>query len=133
MINKAILLGNVGGDPEFKDGQTPMTRFTIATEERWKDKSGNWQSQTEWHRIIAWGFLATIANEKLAKGLTVYVEGRIQTRKWQTSKGEDRYTTEIVAKVLKALVHKKEESQGPQEYNGPDNYGSNATGEDVPF
>ena len=98
MINKAILIGNLGADPELRYTQsgTPVASFRIATTERWKDKDGNQQEQTEWHNIVAWSRLAEICGEYLNKGSRVYIEGKLQTRKWQDKSGQDRYTTEVV-------------------------------------
>ena len=98
-INKAILIGNLGRDPEVRytaDGRA-VANFSIATSERWKDKnSGEMQERTEWHRIVAWGKLGEICGEYLSKGRQVYVEGKLQTRSWEKD-GITRYTTEIIA------------------------------------
>lgn len=105
MINKAIIVGNLGQDPETR--HTPsgaqVTTFSVATTERYKDKSGQMQETTEWHRIVAWNRLAEICSEYLHKGSKVYVEGKIQTRKWQDKDGNDKYTTEIIAREMKML------------------------------
>ncbi|MBY0578731.1 MAG: single-stranded DNA-binding protein [Burkholderiales bacterium] len=104
-VNKAILIGNLGKDPEVRyspDGSA-IANITIATTESWKDKSGEKQEKTEWHRVAFFGKLAEIAGEYLKKGSQVYVEGRIQTRKWQDKDGQDRYTTEIVADKMQML------------------------------
>ena len=105
-INKAILIGNLGKDPETRYGASgnAVTNVTVATNESWKDRqSGEMQERTEWHRVVFFGRLAEIAAEYLRKGSTVYVEGRIQTRKWQGQDGQDRYTTEIVASEMQML------------------------------
>ncbi len=105
-INKVILIGNLGGDPEVKytAGGSAVTNVTIATSENWKDKTtGENQERTEWHRVVFFGRLAEIAGEYLKKGSQVYVEGRLQTRKWQDKEGQDRYTTEIVANEMQML------------------------------
>ena len=105
-INKAILIGNLGKDPETRYGASgnAVTNVTLATNESWKDRqSGEMQERTEWHRVVFFGRLAEIAAEYLRKGSTVYVEGRIQTRKWQGQDGQDRYTTEIVASEMQML------------------------------
>lgn len=98
-VNKAILVGNLGRDPELR--QTPngqaVVNFTLATSESWTDKSGERQERTEWHRIVVWGRQAEMCNQYLSKGRTVYVEGRIQTREWEDKDGNKRYTTEINA------------------------------------
>jgi len=105
-VNKVILIGNLGGDPEVKytAGGSAVTNVTIATSENWKDKTtGENQERTEWHRVVFFGKLAEIAGEYLKKGSQVYVEGRLQTRKWQDKEGQDRYTTEIVANEMQML------------------------------
>lgn len=102
-VNKAIVLGYLGSDPETRytaDGSA-VTNFRIATTERWKGKDGTAEERTEWHRIVTFAKTAEIAGEHLTKGQLCYVEGRIQTRKWQDKEGQDRYTTEIVADVLR--------------------------------
>jgi single-strand DNA-binding protein len=105
-INKAILIGNLGKDPEtrYTAGGSAVTNIRIATNETWKDKqTGEQQERTEWHAVVFFGRLAEIAAEYLRKGSTVYVEGRLQTRKWQDKDGQDRYTTEIVANEMQML------------------------------
>lgn len=143
MINKAILIGNLGADPEIRYTQsgTQVATFSVATTERWKGQDGQMQENTEWHRIVAWGRLAEICGEYLNKGSRVYIEGRIQTRKWQDQDGNDKYTTEIVAREMKMLSPKGGESGGSSSYGGssgkdsfpepPPGYGG--MGEDVPF
>ncbi len=105
-VNKAILVGNLGKDPEVRyspNGQA-VANVTIATSESWKDKNtGDKQEKTEWHRVVFFGKLAEIAGEYLKKGSQIYVEGRIQTRKWQDKDGHERYTTEIVANEMQML------------------------------
>ena len=104
-VNKVILIGNLGRDPETRympDGGA-ITNISIATTETWKDKAGEKQEKTEWHRVAFFGKLAEIAGEYLKKGSQVYVEGRLQTRKWQDKDGADKYTTEIVADRMQML------------------------------
>ena len=104
-VNKVILIGNLGRDPETRympDGGA-ITNISIATTETWKDKQGEKQEKTEWHRVAFFGKLAEIAGEYLKKGSQVYVEGRLQTRKWQDKDGADKYTTEIVADRMQML------------------------------
>lgn len=105
-VNKVILIGNLGKDPEVRyspNGQA-VANVTIATSESWKDKNtGDKQERTEWHRVVFFGRLAEIAGEYLKKGAQIYVEGRLQTRKWQDKDGKDRYTTEIVAAEMQML------------------------------
>ena len=98
-VNKVILVGNLGQDPEvrYTPGGAAITTISIATSDSWKDKnSGQMQEKTEWHRVVFFGKLAEIAGEYLHKGSQVYVEGKLQTRKWQDKQGADRYTTEVV-------------------------------------
>ena len=105
-INKVILVGNLGQDPETKAMPSGMTvcNLRIATSESWKDKqTGEMKEQTEWHSVAMFGRLAEIAGEYLKKGSQVYVEGRLRTRKWQDKQGNDRYTTEIVANEMQML------------------------------
>ena len=105
-VNKVILVGNLGADPEMRYTQnsTAIANLSIATSETWKDKqTGEPREQTEWHRCVAYRRLAEIAGEYLKKGSKVYVEGRLQTRKWQGQDGQDRYTTEIVINELQML------------------------------
>jgi single-strand DNA-binding protein len=105
-VNKVILIGNLGQDPETRTtpGGTTVTNIRIATSESWKDKtSGEMKEQTEWHGIVLWNRLGEIAAEYLKKGSQVYIEGRLQTRKWQDKQGNDRYTTEIVASDMQML------------------------------
>lgn len=114
MINKAILIGNLGADPEIRYTQngTPVATFNIATTERWKDQEGQMQESTEWHRIVAWRKLADICGQYLQKGSRVYIEGKIQTRKWQDQNGVERYTTEIQAREMKMLSPRGEGGMG---------------------
>jgi len=104
MVNKVILIGNLGADPEVRYTQngTAVANFRIATTETWK-KEGEKEEQTEWHRIVTFARLAEICGEYLSKGSRVYIEGRLQTRKWEDRDGNPRYTTEIVAREMKML------------------------------
>ncbi|HEX9583508.1 MAG TPA: single-stranded DNA-binding protein [Gammaproteobacteria bacterium] len=105
-INKAILVGNLGADPEtrYTASGAAVTNIRLATTDSWKDReSGEQQERTEWHRVVFFGRLAEIAAEYLRKGSQVYIEGRIQTRKWQGQDGQDRWTTEIVASEMQML------------------------------
>jgi single-strand DNA-binding protein len=105
-INKVILIGNLGQDPESRTtpGGTTVTNIRIATSESWRDKqSGDMKEQTEWHTVVLWSRLGEIAAEYLKKGSQVYIEGRLQTRKWQDKQGNDRYTTEIVAAEMQMM------------------------------
>ncbi|OFZ29804.1 MAG: single-stranded DNA-binding protein [Bdellovibrionales bacterium RIFCSPHIGHO2_01_FULL_40_29] len=103
-VNKVIIVGRLGGDPEMKavgQGAT-VTRLNVATSENWLDKSGQKQERTEWHRIVVWGKLAEICGKYLAKGRQVYVEGKLQTRSWEDN-GQKKYSTEIVASTVQFL------------------------------
>ena len=114
MINKAIIVGNLGADPELRYTQsgTAVASFRVATTERWKGQDGQMQEQTEWHSCNAWGKLAEICGKYLQKGSKVYVEGSINTRKWQDKNGNDRYSTEIKVREMKMLSPKGEGSAG---------------------
>ncbi len=104
-VNKAILIGNLGADPELRytPSGRPVATFRIATTDVWTDANGERQERTEWHRIVAWDRLAEICGEYLRKGSKVYIEGRIQTRTWEDQNGVQRYTTEIVARDMRML------------------------------
>jgi single-strand DNA-binding protein len=104
-VNKVILIGNLGKDPEVRylPSGDAVTNISIATTDTWKDKAGEKQEHTEWHRVAFFGKLAEIAGEYLKKGSPVYVEGRIRTRKWQDKEGQDKYSSEIVAEKMQLL------------------------------
>jgi len=104
-VNKVIIIGNLGRDPEtrYMPEGGAITNISVATTEKWKDKNGEMQEKTEWHRVAFFGKLAEIAGEYLKKGSQVYVEGRLQTRKWQDKDGQDKYMTEIVANQMQML------------------------------
>lgn len=119
-VNKVILVGNLGNDPETKymPSGGAVTNITVATSESWKDKNtGQAQERTEWHRVVFFNKLAEIAGEYLRKGSKVYVEGSLRTRKWQDQGGQDRYTTEIVANEMQML-----DSRGGASGGGDTNY-----------
>lgn len=116
-LNKVILIGNLGKDPEVRvttSGQT-MANFSLATKERFKNKNGEREERTEWHSIIVWGRIAEIARDFLHKGKQVYIEGRLQTRKWEDKNGNVRYTTEIAVDTLQMLGSKGDGGQQPQQ------------------
>ena len=131
MINKVILIGNLGADPEIRYTQTgaAVATFTLATTERWRGQDGQTQEQTEWHRIVAWAKLAEICGEYLHKGSRVYIEGKLQTRKWQDKEGGTRYTTEIVAREMKMLDGRESGGRDVAPEPGP----PTNFGDDVPF
>ena len=113
-VNKVILIGNLGKDPEVKytPSGTAVATFSLATNERYKDKEGQWQDRTEWHNIVAWQRTAEIVGEYLKKGRSVYVEGRLQTRSWDDKDGQKHYKTEIVAQDLVLLGGGREAGEG---------------------
>ena len=124
-INKAIIVGNLGRDPEvrYTANGNAIANITVATTESWKDKqSGERQEKTEWHRVVFFGRLAEIAGEYLKKGGQVYIEGRLQTRKWEDKSGQERYTTEIVASEMQMLGSRGGGAGGAQD----DDYSSEA-------
>lgn len=128
-VNKAIIVGNLGDDP--KTSVLPqggaVTNFSVATSESWKDKNtGQMQERTEWHKVVMFNRLAEVAGEYLSKGSKVYVEGKIQTRKWKDQSGQDRYTTEIVGNQMQMLDSKEAKPQ-PQQSKG------DFDDEDIPF
>lgn len=139
-VNKVILLGRLGQDPELK--YTPsgaaVTNFNIATNEIWKDNDGNKKERTEWHRIVLWRRLAEIAGEYLKKGSKIYVEGRLQTRSWEDKDGIKRYITEVVGDTLTMLDSKSEggtratEPAAPAEMEAPSPASSDQE-DDLPF
>lgn len=120
-VNKVILIGNVGADPELRytAGGTAVTNFNIATNESWTDSSGERQERTEWHRIVVWGRLAEICNQYLRKGSKVFIEGRLQTRSWETQDGQKRYTTEVVARDMQMLDSRGDFDSGGSMSEGP--------------
>ena len=104
-INKAIIIGNLGDDPEvrYMPNGDAVANLSVATSESWKDQQGKPQQRTEWHKVTMYRKLAEIAGEYLKKGAQVYIEGKMQTRKWQDQQGNDRYTTEVIADKLQML------------------------------
>lgn len=125
-INKVILVGRLGSDPELKSvGQgSQVARFSIATSENWMDKNNQKQERTEWHRIVVWGKLAEICSKHLSKGRQVYVEGRLQTRSWEDPQGQKKYSTEIVANTVQFLGAAGEQRANPN-YQGASASGGN--------
>lgn len=114
-MNKAIVIGNVGNDPQLRytRKQTPVATFSVASTERWKDADGNKQEHTEWHRAVAWGKLAEICGEHLATGAKVALEGKLRTRKWEDQEGITHYTTEIHVKELEMLGGRQDHVGSP--------------------
>ena len=141
-VNKVILVGNLGQKPEMRytATQTAVANLSIATTESWKDKeSGENRDKTEWHRVVFFGNLAEIAEKYLDKGSSVYVEGKIQTRKWQDKDGNDRYTTEVLGNQLTMLGSRGSSDNSNQMENSSDtpfpedDRGEGLTDDDIPF
>jgi len=141
-VNKVILIGHLGKDPDIKkmmNGES-VTNVTLATSENWKDKSGTKQEKTEWHNLVFYRRLAEIAGEYLKKGSQIYVEGKLQTRKWRTKEGQDRYTTEIIVgemqmlggKVGQAALQNSQNDDGEAVIPFGDELGSTGTWSDDP-
>lgn len=134
-VNKVILIGRLGKDPELKS--TPsgaqVCKFSVATDETWKDKSGQQQKKTEWHNIVAWNKLAEICGQYLTKGKQVYVEGKLETKDWESKSGEKHYSTQVVARDIKFLGSREngnghaDDSQ--HQYSDP----SASSDEEIPF
>lgn len=139
MVNKAILIGRLGADPDVRytpDGMM-VTNFRLATDLQWKDKTGERVSKTEWHRIVTFGKLAEICNSYLSKGKMVFIEGRIQTRAWDDKDGVKRYTTEIIASDMKMLDSKGQakgvDNNASDEHLPPYSASEAIPEDDVPF
>lgn len=130
-VNKVIIVGNLGNDPEirYSNNGAAIANISVATSESWKDKnSGERQERTEWHRIVLFNRLGDIAGEYLKKGSKVYIEGKLQTRKWQDQQGQDRYTTEIVADQMQMLDARGQQQQ-PQNQGYQQNQGQQSNGQ----
>ncbi|HET8686577.1 MAG TPA: single-stranded DNA-binding protein [Methanosarcina sp.] len=137
-VNKVILVGNCGKDPEtrYMTNGEAVTNVSIATSENWKDKNGEKQERTEWHNLVFYKRLAEIAGEYLKKGSQIYVEGKMQTRKWQDKEGKDRYTTEIVCHELQMLGSKQSDSKSEpsaKDNTSPAKGGFDPLDDDIPF
>lgn len=113
MVNKVILVGNVGKDPEIRQTQNnkQVATFSLATSESYKDQSGQRQSKTEWHNVVCWGNLAQLAGQYIKKGSKVYLDGKITTRSWDDNNGNKRYTTEIIANTIQFLDKREQSNQ----------------------
>lgn len=111
-VNKVIILGNVGQDPEIRQGNFIVAALSIATTRKWRDKAGETQSETEWHRVSAFGRLAEIISQYVRKGDPIYIEGRLRTRKYEDKQGVERWVTEIIAEQLQ-LLRQKESDEKP--------------------
>jgi len=147
-VNKVILLGNVGKDPEIKylEGNIPVAKFSMATTEYHKNREGQRTEQTEWHNIVLWRGLAEVTEKLVRKGCTVYLEGKLRTRTWEDQHQQKRYSTEIIADVLNVLTRRHDDNGGThpqkQTQEEPANTlasdpvlptGTNATTDDLPF
>jgi single-strand DNA-binding protein len=130
-VNKVILIGNLGKDPEIKflEGNVARVSFSLATTESFKDKNGNRIDQTEWHNIVLWRGLAETAEKLLKKGMQVYIEGKLQTRQWTDKEGHKRNTTEVVAESFVILQKRDNPSSGSSDTSGDLDKGSS----DLPF
>ena len=144
-VNKVLLIGNLGQQPELRSTQSGQSVLTLrmATNERYKNRDGEWQDRTEWHSVVVWGKRAEGLNKIVGKGTHLYIEGRLQTRKWEDQQGQTRYTTEVVARDVKLLGRK---GDGGSDHNGgapppnDDDYGGgggcgggNFSDYDIPF
>ena len=134
-MNKAMVIGNLGSDPEvrYTQNETPVATFSVASTERWKDSDGNKQERTEWHRVVAWGKLAEICGEHLHKGDKVFIEGKLRTRKWEDQEGIIRYTTEINARELEMLGGRQDGAGSPPNGNTVGDNVEPPMPDDVPF
>ncbi len=151
MINKVLLIGNLGKDPEIKhfEGGKAVAKFSVATNENYMDKAGEWQTNTEWHDVVVWNRNAERAEKQLKKGMMVYVEGKLTHRKWQDDQGNNRYTTEVVAATFRMLERRDQQSSGYNNLPGAEsapspqvaepvkavnnNTGGGAMDDDLPF
>ena len=134
-VNKVTIIGNLGKAPELKfmPNGDAVCNFSVATTDSWKDKAGEKQERTEWHNIVMYRKVAEIAGEFLKQGSSVYLEGRLQTRKWQTKEGQDRYTTEVVADSMQMLGKKSEGEQTNSKPAAKKDLPIDMIDDDVPF
>ncbi len=143
-LNKAMIIGRLGADPEvrYTQSNTAVATLNVATNERFKDGNGEWQERTEWHRVVAWSWLAEFAQKYIKKGSQVYIEGPIQTRSWEDKDGQKRYTTEIKALTIELLDNRtdntsfdrsaNQETAQPQQ-SGPIDLSNDDFDDDLPF
>jgi len=135
-LNKVMVLGNLGKDPEVRYTQAgqAVASFSLATSERFKNKqSGEWEEKTEWHRVTLWGKQAEVAGEYLAKGKTVFIEGRLQTRKWTDQSGAEKYTTEIVGERMQMLGTKGDGGSRQEAGSGSGFEGATFDDSEIPY
>ena len=146
MVNKVILIGNLGRDPEVRylEGNVAVARFSVATNESYKDKKGEWQTNTEWHEVVVWRALAERAEKQLKKGSQVFIEGKLTHRMYQDKDGNDRYVTEVVAQSFRILDRRDSRPGGyeddmPHDTSGNDSSSPSTIGgeqhadDDLPF
>jgi single-strand DNA-binding protein len=137
MVNRVVLIGRLGRDPEVRYTQSKqaVANFSLATNERWVDSGGNRQERTEWHNVVMWGKLAEISGQYLKKGKLVYIEGRLQTREWDDRDGNKRRTTEVVATNMQMLDRGVESGSGPSPEDSRDSAPMEVgiTDDDIPF
>jgi single-strand DNA-binding protein len=129
-LNKCMIIGNLGRDPEMRytpSGQA-VTQFSVATNRNYRDQQGEWQSETEWFRVVVWGDRGERAAEYLRKGHKVYVEGRIQTRQWEDQSGNKRYTTELIADRVNSLERRDREDEPPAPNEAPGGFSGTSSG-----
>jgi len=134
MLNKVMLIGNLGRDPEVRTtaSGTPVANFSLATSRRWTDRDGQRQEQTEWHNIVCWGRQAEVAGQYLTKGKQIFVEGRLQTRSWEDkNSGEKKYRTEVVCENFQMLGRRSDEGGGSSYSNNDSDLGP--VDDDIPF
>ncbi len=141
-VNKVILLGRLGQDPEIRYTQngSSVCQFSLATSENWKDRNGEKQEKTEWHRVVVWGKIGELCNQYLSKGRQVYLEGKLQTRQWEDKSGNKRYTTEVNASSVQFIGGNSQDTsdskpqmntpQMDKDYSSPE---ETFTSEDIPF
>lgn len=139
-VNKVIIIGRLGADPEVKtiSSGTTVARLSVATSENWNDKEGNKQERTEWHRVVVWGKQAELCGRYLSKGRQVYLEGRLQTRSWEDQQGQKKYTTEVVANTVQFLggVNESRDNAGQSDSAAFQNFGPEPSfdnSEEIPF
>ena len=141
-VNKVILVGNVGKDPEVKysPSGTPVAKFSMATNERFRDRSGQWQDRVEWHNVVAWQRLAEVVGEYVATGAKLYIEGKLQTSRWEDHQsGQTKYRTEVIAREIVLLGSRSNATADlQQDHPGQESHPETSTGngadlEDIPF
>ena len=135
-LNKVLIIGNLGADPEIKYTQagSPVANLSVATSERWKDKNtGEQKEQVEWHRVVIFGRLAEIAEQYLKKGSKIFVEGKLQTRDWEDSEGKKRYTTEVVAREMTMLDSRGDSMENSSSASSSSKPSNDKFEEDIPF